>query len=253
MDEQRYDDAAALYEACGAYLDAEDRAMRARYEKAAALSEAGEYEQAARAFAVLGSYEDAKLRVTQNEDAWLLQPRNSARMDTELGDYASVIRTLEPLWQSELPERYADIRSMYITACLERAKALTDMRRPLDALPLLESIREVSETARKRLDAYVYRIIGRWKDSRGVEYVFRRDGSCVIAGEAGYYGGSGYEITFGSEPYPTRAVLSVVSLRGKAMTLRDLETRKNIRLSYVGEAEETAPEEEPDADAPDGE
>ena len=253
VDEQRYDDAAALYEACGAYLDAEDRAMRARYEKAAALSEAGEYEQAARAFAALGSYEDAKLRVTQNEDAWLLQPRNSARMDTELGDYASVIRTLEPLWQSELPERYADIRSMYITACLERAKALTDMRRPLDALPLLESIREVSETARKRLDAYVYRIIGRWKDSRGVEYVFRRDGSCVIAGEAGYYGGSGYEITFGSEPYPTRAVLSVVSLRGKAMTLRDLETRKNIRLSYVGEAEETAPEEEPDADAPDGE
>lgn len=252
LEAQRYDEAAALYEACGAYLDAEDRTMNARYEKAAALSEAGDYAQAAAAFAVLGSYEDAKLRVTQCEDAWLSQPFASARMDMELGDYAGVIRTLEPLWQSELPERYADIRGMYIDACLERAKALTDMGRPLDALPLLESVGGVSTQAAKRLEAYVYRIIGRWKDARGVEYIFRRDGSCAIAGEEGYFGGSGYDIFVGSEPYPTRAAYAVVSLRGQTLTIKDLSGGGNVRLNYLGEAEPpaeaTAAEAQPDGE-----
>ena len=244
LEAQRFDEAAELYEACGAYLDAEDRAMHAQYEKAAALSDAGEHEAAAKAFAELGSYEDAKLRVIKSEDAWLQRSYNSARMDSELGDYDSVIRTLANLWQSELPERYASIREMYIEACVERAKALSDTNRPLDALALLESVEDVSKTAKKRLEAYVYRIIGRWKDSRGVEYVFRRDGSCAIAGEEMYFGGSGYEICVGGEPYPTQAAYTVVNLKNKTLTLKNLETGKNMRLNYVGEATEKAQTQE---------
>ena len=218
--------------------------MRAQYDKAAALSDAGEHEAAAKAFAALGSYEDAKLRVTKSEDAWLQRSYNSARMDSELGDYDSVIRTLADLWQSELPGRYASIREMYIEACLERAKALSDTNRPLDALGLLESIEDVSKTAKKRLEAYVYRIIGRWKDSRGVEYIFRRDGSCAIAGEEKYFGGSSYEIYVGSEPYPTQAAYTIVNLKNKTLTLKNLETGKNMRLNYVGEATEKAETQE---------
>ncbi len=56
---------------------------------------------------------------------------------------------------------------------------------------------EDNKTAKKRLEAYVYQLIGRWKDTRGTEYVFREDGSCRIAGKEGYFGGSGYEITVG--------------------------------------------------------
>ena len=153
MAEQKYDEAAALFEACGAYQDAEERTLRALYEKAAALSEAGSYEDAAAAFAVLGSYEDAKLRVTKNEDLWLQKAFNSARMDMEVGDYSSVIEGLSDLWQCDLPERYASIEDMYVDACLERAKALTETGRPLDALPLLESIETASKSAAKRLDA----------------------------------------------------------------------------------------------------
>jgi len=235
MAEALYDEAAALYEACGAYLDAEEMTLRARYEKAAALYDDSEYEAAAAAFAVLGSYEDAKLRVTASEDAWLQKRYNSARMDMELGNYAGVIETLAELWQCDVPERYASIEDMYIDACLERAKILTETGRPLDALPLLESIRDVSKTADKRLDAYVFRIIGRWKDSRGVEYVFRRDGTCAIAGEEAYFGGSGYDITIGSEPYPTKTGFGVVSLKSKTLTLKNYETKKNVRLNYVGE------------------
>ena len=37
MDAGEYDEAIALYEACGAYQDAEDGAMQARYARAAAL------------------------------------------------------------------------------------------------------------------------------------------------------------------------------------------------------------------------
>ena len=130
--------------------------------------------------------------------------------------------------------------SMYVSACLQRAQALIEMGRPLDALPLLEQIKDQSKTAANRLDAYVYRIIGRWKDARGVEYIFRRDGTCSVAGWEGYFGGSGYDITMGDEPYPTKGAYSVVNLRNKTLTLKNLETKSTVRLSYVGEAEEGA-------------
>ena len=240
MSAGEYDEAIALYEACGAYLDAEDGAMQARYAKAAALFDAQEYEAAAKAFAELGSYEDAKQRVTASEDAWLSADYNSAKMDTELGNYAAVIDELEPYAESDLPARYADLRDLYESACLLRAQELTALGRPLDALPILRRIPD-NKTAKKRLEAYVYQIIGRWKDTRGTEYIFREDGSCRIAEEEGYFGGSGYEITVGSEPYPTTGAYSVVSVRGSTVTLRGLQSGKTIRLSYLGEA--TAKEE----------
>ncbi len=237
MDAGEYEEAAALFEACGAYLDAEERAMKAQYARAQAYEAAGEYKLAAGAFAALGSYEDAKLRVIACEDAWLKTAFTGARMDMELGDYASVIHALAPYWQEELPERYQEIADMYEEACMQRAQALIDMRRPLDALELLEQIQSINKTAKKKLDAYVYRIIGRWKDARGVEYIFRRDGSCTIAGEEGYFGGSGYDLAVGTEKYPTKAAYSVVSLRNKTLTLKKLDTKSTIRLSYVGDAE----------------
>ena len=234
MSAGEYDEAIALYEACGAYLDAEDGAMQARYAKAAALFDAQEYEAAAKAFAELGSYEDAKQRVTDSEDAWLSADYNSARMDTELGNYAAVIDELAAYYESELPPRYAQMHDMYESACLARAQELTALGKPLDALPILKRI-ESNKTAKKRMEAYVYQLIGRWKDTRGTEYVFREDGSCCIAGKEGYFGGSGYEITVGDEPYPTKGEYSVVSVRGKTVTLRGLQSGRTIRLSYLGE------------------
>ena len=136
---------------------------------------------------------------------------------------------------------------MYIDACIERAKVLEETGRPLDALPLLEGIEQVSKAAGKRLDAYVYRIIGRWKDSRGVEYVFRRDGTCAIAGEEAYFGGSGYDIFMGDAPYPEKTGFSVVSLKGKTLTLKNRESGKNVRLNYVGEP--TPPQAEAEQEA----
>ena len=242
-EDQKYAEATELFAACGAYLDAEERTMRAQYALGAAYEEAGEYEQAAKAFAVLGSYEDAKRRVERNEDSWLLGSYNTARMDMELGDFASVINTLETIWDDELPKRYEQMHQMYIDACLSRAQELTDQYRPLDALPILERIPENS-TARKRMDAYVYRIIGRWKDARGTEYVFRRDGSCCIAGEELYFGGSGYDIRVGEEPYPTKAAYSVVNLRSGTLSLKNLETKGTVRLTYVGEENGEAAQEE---------
>ena len=233
-DRGEYDTAAALYEACGAYLDAEDGVLRARYAAADALFEAGEYELAAKGFSELGSYEDAKQRVAASEDAWLGRTYNSAKLDMELGDYTAVVDELEAYQQSDLPERYADMRDMYEQACLSRAQELIAQNRPLDALPLLEKIPS-SKTAQKLMDAYVYQLIGRWKDTRGTEYIFRRDGSCCIDGKEGYFGGKNYEITVGEEPYPTTGEYSVVSVKNKAVTLRGLQSGKTIRLNYLGE------------------
>ena len=238
-DDERYDEAAAQYEACGAYLNAEDRAMRAHYEAAVALEKAGEHEAAAAAFAALGSYEDAKQRVTQNEDSWLRKLYASAQLDMGLQDYDSVIATLEGVWNDELPERYAAMRSMYESACLARADELIAANRMLDALPVLERIPE-NATAKKRLDAYVYQIIGRWKDRNGREFTFRRDGSCAIDGRECYFGGRNYDLYIGDEPYPTKAAYGVVSLKKGVLTLRDKSTGKDFRLTYLGEPEEKA-------------
>ena len=101
-------------------------------------------------------------------------------------------------------------------------------------LPLLEKIPS-SKTAKKLTDAYVYQLIGRWKDTRGTEYVFRRDGSCRIDGKEGYFGGKNYEITVGENPYPTTGEYSVVSVKNQVVTLRGLQSGKTIRLSYLGE------------------
>lgn len=243
MDAGEYDEAIALYEACGAYQDAEDGAMQARYARAAAWFDAQEYDAAAKAFAELGSYEDAKQRVTASEDAWLSADYNSAKMDTEVGNYAAVIDELEPYYGSDLPARYAEMNAMYESACLMRAQELTALGRPLDALPILRRI-EDNKTAKKRLEAYVYQIIGRWKDTRGTEYVFREDGSCRIAGEERLFRRKRVRNTLWAANRIRRpGAYSVVSVRGSTVTLRGLQSGKTIRLSYLGEAtakEETA-------------
>lgn len=231
-----YDEAAVQYEACGAYLQAEDLAMTSRYEAAVVLESEGAYQQAAAAFASLGSYEDAKARVTANEDSWLQKTYNSAWLDMDLGDYDSVIETLEDVHDEKLPERYAGIAQMYENACLERSKELIEQNRPLDALPVLERIAE-HKTAKKRLDAYVYKLIGRWKDTKGKEFIFRRDGTCSIDGQELYYGGSGYEVFVGDAPYPAKRAYRVVSLKKGTFTLHEEETGKDFRMSYLGEPE----------------
>lgn len=240
--ERDYETAATQYEACGVYLNAEELAMRARYDHAAALEESGDNRAAGLAFAALGSFEDAKQRTQTNEDIWLADAYSLAKMDMEVGDYPSVVEALEELWQDELPTRYADMADMYETACVERAKELIAQKKPLDALPFLERIPE-NEQAQKLLNAYVYQIIGRWKAPQGVEYIFRRDGSCAIAGVEGYFGGQDYRVFVGYAPYPANTVYSVVSLKNKTLTLRDEAQNRNIRLSYLGEATG------PDADA----
>ena len=232
--EGEFDEAAALYELCGAYLDAEELALRAHYDGADALETAGELAQAARAFRALGSYDDAPARAQAVEDAWLGGAYANATMDMELGDYGGAIKALAPVWQEELPARYADIPELYRQACLSRAQELIDQNRPLEALPVLESIAGDAQ-AKSLLDAYVYHIVGTWETASGELYIFRRDASCSIAGEEGYFSGRGYDIFVGDAPNPTRRTYSVVNLRGETLTLRDAATNATFRLHYVGE------------------
>lgn len=242
LEAQLYEEAAALFEACGDELDAQARAMQARYAQAAALEAEGEYEQAIKAYAALGGYEDAKLCVTRCEDEWLKDAYTGARMDMELGDYAAVVEALAPYAESELPDRYAGIAEMYESACMQRAQMLMEMGRPFEALPLLEAIAPRNEAAEKKLNSDVFRLIGHWKDAQGMSYVFRRDGTYSVDGREGYYSGNGHEITMGSEPYPTTAAYTVVSLQDQKLTLKRADNGETVRLSLIG-----APEERDDA------
>ncbi len=244
FDAADYAQAKAYFEACGAYLDAEDLAMQAGYQLAAAAYDAADYKGAAALFGALGSYQDAKTRMTASEDAWLGDAYTDTAMNMEVGNYEGVIARLEALKDEELPERYGDIPELYEEACLSRAQELIDQRRPMEALPFLKRIPE-NKTADKLLDAYVYQIIGRWKDGRGVEYVFREDGTCTIAGENAYFSGRAYAINVGDAPNPTSGGYELVSLRNGKATLRSLEGKATVRLTYLGEPTPMEPESTP--------
>lgn len=229
-----FDEAAALYDACGAYLNAEEFEQRARYSAANALETEGKFKEAAEAFAALGSYENAPERTRSAQDAWLGGIYESAHMDMELGDYDSVIMQLEGLLKESLPERYADIPTMYEQACLLRADELIVQGKPLDALDALERIAS-NEEAKKRLDAYVYKLIGTWETASGQRYVFRKDGSCSLDGQEAYFGGKGYDIYIGEEPYPDKVAYDFIGFRNGTLTLRDRQTGAQLRMHYLGE------------------
>ena len=232
-----YEQAASLFSLCGAYQDAEERTRDAKYRSALALEEKGDFAAAAAAYDALGAYSDARTAKERCEDARFKEPYISAQMDLDIGNYIGVINALDGFQEEPLPSRYTDIRALYASACLGQAQELIGLGRPLDALPFLERI-SGNRSAAKRLNDYVYRIIGRWKDTHGVEYVFRRDGSCRINEQESYFGGNGYEIFVGPEPYPKKAAYSVVSLRGTVLTLKQTDTGKNARLTYLGEPSE---------------
>lgn len=251
-DAKEFDEAAALYEACGSYLDAPERALACRYDAADALAAKGENATAAEAFAALGSYEDAKQRQKDCEDAWLGGDYKAATLDMQVGDYESAVRALEAHQQEKLPERYASMKTMYVEACVKRAQELLDARRPFDALPMLRRVPENAE-AKKMLARYVYQVIGRWKDRSGVEYNFREDGSCAIAGEEAYFSGMDYDIFVGGEPNPTKAVYEFVSLKNGTLTLKKLGTNITMRLTYLGEPKEKPEKAEKPSEMPEAE
>ncbi|MBQ8092420.1 MAG: tetratricopeptide repeat protein, partial [Clostridia bacterium] len=232
--EKDYLAAAELYAQCGAYLDAEEKTVEMRYSYAESLEQDGRYEAAAEAFRALGGYLDAAARTEHCEDLWLGAAYREATLDIETGNYLSAIEALEPYAGAALPERYKDIPKLLEDACLGRALELIEIGHPLEALPYFERI-PGNKVAKKHMEDYVYRIIGRWKDRNGMEYVFRRDGSCTIDGKDGWFGGSGYDIFVGDEPYPGKRTYLVVNLRGSTLTLKDYVQDKNLRLTYVGE------------------
>ncbi len=244
MQEKKYEEAVRMYRLCGAYLDSEERVQRCNYERALILKEEEKYQQAAAAFGMLGSYEDAPLQKKECEDRWMLSTYQAAQLDSQLGNYLDVIRGLEPVLGETLPARFSNIPQMYEEACIAQADQLISAGHPLDALPFLEKAGD-SAQAKQRMEAYVYRILGRWKDPTGIEYIFRRDGSCSIDGTEGYFGGSHYEIYVGEEPYPSRAAYQVIGIRGDTLTLKSYATDRNIRLRYLddGTKAQEAPEE----------
>ena len=242
-EKHEYAEAAKLYEQCGTYSDAQDKAEEMAYMQAVAYESEGRYQEAAAAFRAL-SYLDAAQRAVKCEDLWLADIYRNAKLDLETGNYLSVMDAIKDIKDETLPARYSDLPGMYEEACLGRALELIDINRPLDALPFLEEIKD-NKTAKKRLEDYVYRIIGRWKEKNGIEYIFRRDGTCRINGTEGYYGGTKYEIRVGEEPYPTVSTYQVVNLRNNVLTIKELGSGRNIRLSYVGEPTEKTDITEP--------
>ncbi|MFR2020732.1 MAG: hypothetical protein ACLS6G_09615, partial [Christensenellales bacterium] len=220
MSAGEYDEAIALYEACGAYLDAEDGAMQARYAKAAALFDAQEYEAAAKAFAELGSYEDAKQRVTDSEDAWLSANYNSARMDTELGNYAAVIDELAAYYEASCRALRRDAR-MYESACL-RAQELTALGNRSTRCP---SSAHRGQQDREEADGGLRLSAHRPMEGHARHGIRLREDGAAASRRRRLFRRKRVRNHRGHEPYPTKGD-TAWSACGKDRTLRGLQSGK---------------------------
>ena len=87
----------------------------------------------------------------------------------------------------------------------------------------------------KRLTRTVYRIMGAWETDKGVRMEFREDGTCTIDGQDSYYYATTYALNIGDSPDTLKYTYNIVSLSGKALTLRHEEQNVYYRMTRAAE------------------
>ncbi len=210
----------------------QELAYRAGEEAVAADDKAA----AAAMFERAGDYRDAQARAQEYADAYCAAAYETAQAAVAQKDYRTVIEALSPLQEGFLPEKYADIPSMYKEACYLYANELYNDRRPFEALKYYQLIPDYRDVASYRLERAVYKLMGQWETEKGQTFEFREDGSCNLLGEeAYYYVPNMYAVNTGAEPNPTTLTYEIVSQRQNALTLRNTKTRTTYRLKRVEE------------------
>ena len=173
----------ARFEAMGDYMDAPTQAKHMRYLRAEKAESLGETLTAARLYAGASGWMDADEKAEAQFDLYYGERTAAAKEAVENEDYTLAVTLLETMDLTELPEKYAELTSLYETACLKAGEALFQAGKPYTAAAYFRKVSDVRKT-RRWMDSACYKILGRWADRDGqVVAEFLESSTCTIAGE----------------------------------------------------------------------
>jgi tetratricopeptide (TPR) repeat protein len=237
---EQWEAAAAQFERAGDYLDAAERRKECIYNRATDLFNEDAYQSSGDLFATIPDYKDAANKSVQSYDVWLYARAEKARKAYETGDYQLVIDTLYGLTMAEIPEEYGDLIDAFYDSNLKIARQLVNADRPLEAYPYLMAAKD-QRGADSMLDKNIYKLPGTWETNAGVRYAFYLDGSCDLAGEAGYFNMSGaYAILTGDDPGNLKRTHSFVNGAEDSIAIKIDDAGTTIRLTRIAPAAESA-------------
>ena len=226
-DEGLKESAAELFAALTDYSDAQERALQLWYELAEEAQAAGNLDRASALYARISDYGDSMDKLKAIEEEVYGGPLEEARTALAQGHAREAVILLDALAQTEIPERYAELKQVYAQACAAEGKRLYEAGEKEEAYPYLQRAAGLTEADALLSRETAWRILGSWQDDAHT-LVFRRDGTFSLNGEEQTYALSGYNIRVDGVTW-----FKLVRTAGDAMTLRDVrgETEQTLQLT----------------------
>ena len=245
------EEARERFEALGNYKDAPKRVKQTYYLQAGQAAARGETLTAGRLYARASGWEDADAKAEAQFDLYYGERAAAAREAADSGDYPLAVTVLETLDRAELPEKYADLGTLYETACLKAGEQLFQAGRPYEAAAFFRRVGDVRKT-RRWLDQACYRILGTWTDGNGqVVARFREDSTCEIAGESFTFLVSDSYTLKTEADGEMKATFRITDLDENRLSLRDLREGRNVSYN-LRRGEEASPPPAEESPAGDG-
>ncbi len=213
--------------------NADELYYSAVYQKAAAEEAAGNLGEAAKLYALIPEYQDAKDKSESNYTTYFESADAIAREGMQKKNYKAVIDALSGLDLSNPGEAYQDLPEMYNEAIYRYADELYAAQKPYEALVYYKMIPDYKDVTTKKLDRTAYNIIGTWESTKGAQFVFREDGTANVLGKEMYYFARQYLVQVGLRPEELDTDYSIVSMRDKSLTLRNTKTRVQYKCARV--------------------
>ena len=245
------EEARERFEALGNYKDAPKRVKQTYYLQAGQAAARGETLTAGRLYARASGWEDADAKAEAQFDLYYGERAAAAREAADSGDYPLAVTVLETLDRAELPEKYADLGTLYETACLKAGEQLFQAGRPYEAAAFFRRVGDARKT-RRWLDQACYRILGTWTDGNGqVVARFREDSTCEIAGESFTFLVSDSYTLKTEADGEMKATFRITDLDENRLSLRDLREGRNVSYN-LRRGEEASPPPAEESPAGDG-
>lgn len=226
-------EASGLLRQVSGYKDAEDLFHQVTYQAAQTARANGELSQAAALFARLGAYQDAAKQATDCYDEYFESAFATAKACIDRNEYQKAVDAMEGLDMTNLSDKYAALPGMYDAARYALANALYVDEKPYKALVYYKQIPNYRDVAEKLSSRVCYTMLGKWKSSKNVEFVFKEDGTCVIDGTKYYFYARQYSLKTGTSEDNLKQTYQIVDERKNSLTLKNLKTKTTYKLTRV--------------------
>jgi tetratricopeptide (TPR) repeat protein len=225
--------AAELYALIPDYKDAKAQYARIMYAAGTKSRDSGDYALAARQFLAAGDYLDAPALSNISYDAYYADSYALAKTAMANKQYLAAVNALTGISREALSGKYADIPDMYNEANYLLAEQLYNAKKPFEALVYYRNIPDYKDVTSRKLDRVCYRMLGKWKSTKGVTMEFRDDGTCTLDGRDYYFYAKNYTLETGDSADELAQTYEIVASSRSKLTVRNLKTKILFRMEKV--------------------